>query len=155
MFVADVMLAKVARWLRILGIRVESPELKDDGEFIKYAKENKLILLTMDVELSKRARKQNVGIFLVPKKNLEEQLASILKEFSIPLGKFPSETICPKCNGELKTAEKKDVEGRVYKKTFEEVDSFWECRNCKHVFWEGSHTERIRNAVRRIGDLMK
>lgn len=68
MFVADVMLKKLARWLRILGVEVLYPTSVDDDEIIKLAKEKGKTILTMDEELCQRARKQDVSAFLVPKK---------------------------------------------------------------------------------------
>jgi len=155
MFVADVMLKKLARWLRILGVEVLYPTSIDDDEITKLAKEKNKILLTMDEELCQRARKQDVRVFLVPKKKIEEQLAIIIKRFHIKIADFPSKTLCPVCNGELKQVGRKEVKGKVLDSIFEKHDKFWLCKKCGKIFWEGSHWIRINQSVEKIKEILK
>ncbi|VVB77146.1 Mut7-C RNAse domain protein [uncultured archaeon] len=52
---ADVMLAKLARWLRLAGISVLNAPYVDDTELLYSVAGAKGILLTSDVELSRRS----------------------------------------------------------------------------------------------------
>ena len=64
-FVADGMLGKVTRWLRMLGQDVEyHRNLNDDKLILIAAKENR-VLLTRDLNLCSRAHKKGVNAFLV------------------------------------------------------------------------------------------
>lgn len=54
-FVADVMLKKLARWMRMLGFSVLFGEINDTK---LLEKSKNAVLLTRDVELSKRAKKE-------------------------------------------------------------------------------------------------
>jgi hypothetical protein len=155
MFVADIMLKKLARWLRILGVEVLYPPSVDDDEIIKLAKEKSKTVLTMDEELCQRARKHGVSAFLVPKKRIEEQIAIIVDRFHIKIADFPSKTLCPVCNGELKQTKRKEVEGKVLEAVLKKHDKFWLCKKCGKVFWEGSHWERINESVERIKEILK
>jgi hypothetical protein len=149
------MLKKLARWLRILGVEVLYPPSVDDDEIIKLAKEKSKTVLTMDEELCQRARKHGVSAFLVPKKRIEEQIAIIVDRFHIKIADFPSKTLCPVCNGELKQIKRKEVEGKVLEAVLKKHDKFWLCKKCGKVFWEGSHWERINESVERIKEILK
>jgi len=155
-FVADIMLKKVCRWMRIFGLEVIYPDSEDDTEIMKLAEKKKAALLTMDVELYRRCVKRDVKAFLVPTEETEKQVASICAHFGIDIGKtFPSETLCPKCNGNLAKVGRKEVEGKVLDNVLKEHDTFWLCSECEHVFWEGSHWEKIKQAAARIKRVAK
>jgi uncharacterized protein with PIN domain len=150
MFVADVMLKKLARWLRLLGVEALYPDSEDDNEIINFTKKNDKILLTMDSELCRRARKSGVRTFLVPRRSTEEQLVLLIRRFKLEVSEAPSKALCPLCNGTLKQVGKKDVKGKVQDELLSRHDVFWVCKKCKKVFWEGSHWERINRSIERI-----
>jgi hypothetical protein len=155
MFVADVMLKKLARWLRLLGVEALYPDSEDDNEIIKFTKKNDKILLTMDSELCRRARKEGVQVFLVPRRSTEEQLVLLIRRFKLNVSDAPSKALCPLCNGMLKEVGKKDVKTKVTPELLSKHNVFWICKSCKKVFWEGSHWERIKRSVERIKSMAK
>jgi len=150
MFVADEMLKKLARWLRLLGVETLYPDSIDDDEIIKFTKKHDKILLTMDSELCRRARKQGLSVFLVPRKSTEEQLVLLIKRFKLDVSDAPSKVLCPLCNGMLKEAGKKDVKSKVLPEVLSKHEEFWMCKKCKKVFWEGSHWERIKQNLEKV-----
>ncbi|MCX6776788.1 MAG: Mut7-C RNAse domain-containing protein [Candidatus Micrarchaeota archaeon] len=150
MFVADEMLKKLARWLRLLGVETLYPDSIDDDEIIKFTKKHDKILLTMDSELCRRARKQGLSVFLVPRKSTEEQLVLLIKRFKLDVSDAPSKVLCPLCNGMLKEAGKKDVKSKVLPEVLSKHEEFWMCKKCKKVFWEGSHWERIKRNLEKV-----
>ncbi|QLJ53064.1 MAG: hypothetical protein Sv326_0889 [Candidatus Fermentimicrarchaeum limneticum] len=155
MFVADAMLKKLARWLRLLGVEVLYPPSIDDDDIIEFTKKSNKILLTMDSELCRRARKQGRSVFLVPRKSTDEQLALLIKRFKLDVSDAPSRVLCPLCNGTLKEVGKKEVKGKVPAELLQKHDVFWKCSGCKKVFWEGSHWERINRKVERIKEMTR
>jgi uncharacterized protein with PIN domain len=155
MFVADAMLKKLARWLRLLGVETLYPDSIDDNDIIEFTKKNKKILLTMDSELCRRARKQGLSVFLVPRRSTEEQLALLIKRFKLDVSDAPSKVLCPLCNGMLKQVKKKDVKTKVAPEILSKHDVFWMCKECKRVFWEGSHWERIKRNLERVKAMAK
>ncbi|MGC8936370.1 MAG: DUF5615 family PIN-like protein, partial [Candidatus Methanomethylicaceae archaeon] len=56
-FVADAMLGRLARWLRLLGYDTAYDQTLDDEKLIEIAKRENRILLTRDGKLFKRASK--------------------------------------------------------------------------------------------------
>ncbi|MEM3399594.1 MAG: Mut7-C RNAse domain-containing protein [Candidatus Micrarchaeia archaeon] len=149
MFVADVMLKKLARWMRIFGIDVIYPDFEDDCKIMGLAREKGRILLTMDRELVQRAKKKGVRVFLVPKGSEEEQLKAVMKEFGIKI-KFPEETLCPQCNGELKLAKRNEVADKVLESVLQRHEWFWVCMGCGKVYWKGSHWRRIMQMADKV-----
>lgn len=155
-FVADVMLKKLARWLRILGIETLYPTDASDDALLALAKEKRAVLLTQDVELAARAKRHHVRAYLVPRGlNTEEALALLAREFNFPLADFPSRTLCPKCNGRLRTVGREAVRGRVHADLTARHATFWLCDACGQVYWEGSHWKKIMRGVEHIKALIK
>ncbi|MBI5229097.1 hypothetical protein HY991_03225 [Candidatus Micrarchaeota archaeon] len=156
LFLADVMLKKLARWLRILGIPTlyAGDFTEDDEEIIKLAMRKKAVLLTTDRSLNEKA-KDYVKVFLIETNDLEEQIKNIVAHFKLRLDKnFPSKTICPQCNSPLKTVKRKDVEESVLPAILIRHRVFWLCTNkkCGKVYWEGTHWDKIEKTVKRISD---
>jgi Mut7-C RNAse domain-containing protein len=50
---------------------------------------------------------------------------------------------CLRCNEELEEANRESLNGRVPG----EYDRFWTCRQCDHVYWQGSHWRRMHGLV--------
>ncbi len=55
-FIADVMVGKLARWLRVLGFDVAYSNKYDDDEILRIGAEDNRIILTRDTPLAARAR---------------------------------------------------------------------------------------------------
>jgi hypothetical protein len=155
MFVADAMLKKLARWLRLLGVEALYPESIDDDEIIKFTKKKDKVLLTMDSELCRRARKQGVSVFLMPRRSTEEQLVLLIKRFKLDVSDAPSKVLCPLCNGALKEVGKKDVKTKVPSELLSKHDVFWICKKCNKIFWEGSHWDRIKRNVEKVKSMLE
>ena len=151
-FVADIMHKKLARWMRILGYDTIYPDFIEDDRILELAKTKGRILLTQDVELASRAGKKGVNALLVPREvEVESQVAFVLRELKLSVD-FPARTLCPQCNGKLEVVGRGEVGGNenVPVEVVERNSSFWLCKSCKKVYWEGSHWRRIKNAVEKI-----
>ncbi len=151
-FVADIMLKKLARWMRILGYDTIYPDFIEDERILELAKSKRRILLTQDVGLASRAGKKEVRTLLIPRDvDVESQVAFVLRELKLSVD-FPAKTLCPQCNGELEVVGKERVRGNenVPAGVLERNSSFWLCKSCKKVYWEGSHWGRIKKAVEKI-----
>ncbi len=146
------MLKKLARWMRILGYDTIYPDFAEDDRIMELARKEKRVLLTQDVELASRARKKGIGVLLVLRDTrVESQVSFVLRELGLSID-FPKRTLCPQCNGELEVVGREKVIGNpnAPKGVVERHESFWLCKNCKKVYWEGSHWERIKKAVEEI-----
>jgi len=140
--IADVMLQKLARWLRLAGIRVYDTPYIDDIKLIKYTKALHGVLLTMDTGLTARAEKNKVKVVLVKGKNIAEQLAFVAKALKLRISTNPS-GICPYCNSKLIRVDKAKVLKYLPKNVAERKKVFYKCPKCKRVYWKGTHWDKI------------
>lgn len=144
-FIADGMVGRLARWLRLIGNDVEYSRDLTDEELIRNAIAEARILLTSDVELYRRAIADGAEAYLVKGRTEAERLARISKRFGIDLNVDTANSRCPTCNAPIRPVEKDQVKGKVPSSTFEVFNEFWECTNskCGKIYWQGSHWKKI------------
>lgn len=148
LFLVDIMVANLARWLRILGYdAVVAEHGAADKRLVQQAASEHRVFLTRDKRLAKHAQ-----VFLLSSDTVEGQLAEVVKAFNLVL-RFPEETRCPLCNGELKPTTSAFVEGKMKAKI--ESKRFWECASCGKCYWEGSHWKRIKKTIEELRNLNK
>ena len=143
-FIADGMLGKLTRWLRMLGQDVQYSNKLDDDELIVMAKKEHRILLTRDMELYQRAVAKGVDAFYIEGQTEAAKLAELAKRFDIPLEIDLKRSRCPRCNTKIRPTPKEKLAGKVEKNTFIYYDEFWKCPKCGHIYWQGAHWGRIR-----------
>ena len=143
-FIADGMLGKLTRWLRMLGQDVQYSNKLDDAELIVMAEKEHRILLTRDVELYQRAVAKGVDAFYIEGQTEAAKLAELAKRFDVPLGIDLKRSRCPRCNTKIRPTPKEKLAGKVEKNTFIYYDKFWKCPKCGHIYWQGAHWGRIR-----------
>lgn len=142
-FIADSMLGKLVRWLRMLGHDVTYNVALKDSALLEIAKKEGRILLTKDLELYKRAISRNVEVFFVEGNTEPKRLAEIAKRYSLTLTINMDEANCPICNTKLEATEKQKLLNELEKNTFTYYDNFWECPNCGQIYWQGAHWKQI------------
>ncbi len=156
-FLADAMLGKLARWLRMMGYdtlcAADMPV--DDDDLLNIALDEDRILLTMDRELYSRAADAGVRAVLVQSKDIAEQLAQLVREVGIELRETPSTMFCPSCNGRLVEVSKREVVGLVPGTVMDTHQKFWICQSCGQVYWEGRHWKKIRETVQEVKRLLQ
>ncbi len=146
-FVADGMLGKLARWLRMMGQDVVySVQLVDD-ELLKLAKNENRALLTRDFELYKRAIARGLDALYVDGKTESGRLAQVAKRYSVPLAIDMDKSHCPICNTPLKATPKEKLKDKVEKNTYIYYNQFWQCPHCGQVYWQGAHWKQIATAL--------
>ena len=146
-FIADGMLGKLTRWLRILGQDVEYSHKFEDTELIKAAKKERRILLTRDSELYKRALTKDIDAFYVEGQTGAEKIAKLAERFNLPLRINLKRSRCPECNTKIRLTPKEKLAGKVEKTTFTYYDVFWKCPNCGNIYWQGAHWKGILNTL--------
>lgn len=145
-FVADTMLGRLARWLRLLGFDVLYPETENDKELLKFADER--IILTRDKELGK---KENV--FLIKSVRIDEQMKQVMNELKLEI-KAPLSR-CSVCNQVLVEADKKSVENLVPERIYTNHNTFWRCPDCDRIYWKGSHYDKIMKNVNSLSKTLQ
>jgi len=145
--IADGMLGRLTRWLRLLGYDVEYLHDVLDDELLALARKEERILLTCDLILYRRAKKSGINSFLITGNDEPEKLANLAKKFNIRLGVDMSVSRCPLCNHPIKRVEKSSVIGRLHRTTLEAYDEYWECTECSKIYWRGSHWKKINETL--------
>ena len=146
-FIADGMLGKLTRWLRMLGQDVQYSNKLNDDELIAMAKKEHRILLTRDVELYQRAVARGIDAFYIEGQTEAAKLAELAKRFDVPLEIDLKRSRCPRCNTKIRPTPKEKLAGKVEKNTFIYYDEFWKCPRCGHIYWQGAHWGRIRTTL--------
>ncbi len=146
-FLADSMLGKLARWLRMLGYDVIYNVELDDSALLELAKKENRVLLTKDLELYQRAIGKGIDAYFVEGKTESEHLAELAKRYGLSLEIDMDKSHCPVCNTLLKAAIKEQLSDELEKNTFTYYDKFWKCPNCGQVYWQGAHWKQISNTL--------
>jgi len=151
-FISDAMHGRIARFLRILGYDTFYPGDLDDTIILQIAKDEGRIIITRDIELSKRAESKNIPVLLLNSVNFIENLSKVYKKFSIDLTLSSNKSRCPMCNSEIKQIQKNKVAGKVPEKTYQRFNEFWICKNkqCQKIYYEGIHWEKMEKQIEEI-----
>ncbi|MFW9827798.1 MAG: DUF5615 family PIN-like protein [Candidatus Thorarchaeota archaeon] len=157
-FLADSMLGKLARFLRIFGyntvyandlVELYKVDPVPDHLLIDYAKKNERIIITKDYHFYK-SYKEN-SIFLEGE-GVYNYLRQLKKENGLSFKFNLKKARCSVCNSNLERIVKKDsIKNLVLRDTFNSYNDFYQCSNvlCKKVYWQGSHIEDIQNKLNR------
>jgi uncharacterized protein len=147
-FLADSMLGKLARWLRMLGQDVTYNVQLNDNEILDFAKKENRVVLTKDLELYRRAAATGVDAFFVEGKSESERLAEVAERYGLTLVIDMEKSNCPVCNTKLKATPKEQLSEELEKNTFTYYEKFWKCPNCGQIYWQGAHWKQISNTLR-------
>ncbi len=141
-FLADSMLGKLARWLRLMGFSVEyAASNKSDNEVIELCRKTKLFLLTRDKELYSRYKPS----MYFSSDNHLEQLSAFLSV--IKPEKELYFTRCPLCNGRTEKRDTGSYNGVLPEGVKNHFTSIYVCSKCGKVYWEGSHFDSILKTI--------
>lgn len=149
-FLCDVMLARVARWLRAAGYDTELAGASlDDDELLRLALRDERLLITRDKHFLAMKEGKEVVIFLA-----SNSVSACLEELNQKLKLnwlYRPFSRCLLCNTVVVPAETQAVEEQVPADTRQAQVDFWYCSRCKKVYWEGSHTKRMRQRLTEFG----
>lgn len=146
-FVLDVHLGRLAAYLRMLGFDTLYTNDAEDTELVQISSENRRILLTRDRGVLKHSAVTH-GYWL-RETNSRRQAAEVVRRFDLDRLIRPL-TRCMVCNHPLRPTSGEQVRDRVPLAVLEACQSFRECPGCGRVYWEGSHTERMRRWIHEL-----
>jgi ribosomal-protein-alanine acetyltransferase len=148
-FIADAMLGKLARWLRILGYDTIYFTEKADGDLIRIAREEERIILTRDTRLIKRG---DLGkFFFIQDNNHWKQLQEACQGLDLKVDPRFFLSRCLICNREIVRVTKKSVRGKVPEYVFKTQEVFFSCPDCQRIYWGATHRT---NMLREIGQVL-
>jgi uncharacterized protein with PIN domain len=145
-FIADVMLGRLARKLRLLGHDVLYDRSLDDNAVIRISLEQDRVILTRDTGLARRPLAANhLSIEADDAASQVLQVLSFLDRSSPPERPVPF-TRCSQCNSLLVSAVKQNVKDLVPEYVYHCHDEFLQCPGCRRVYWPGSHIEKMKQS---------
>ena len=146
-FVADVHLRRLAHLLRLLGFDVAFLSNAADAELIELSLREERILLTRDRALLRHGRLTHG--YWVRSVYPTEQAREIVRHFDLS-GQAKPFSRCTSCNGLLRPVEKDAVIERIPPRTAAWLDEYYECEDCRKLYWRGTHHDRLASTVERI-----
>ncbi len=154
-FIADSMLGRLARWLRLLGYDTLYYPQIEDRLLLKIAREDNRILLTRDTRLVKVRGLQH--FLLLKESNPFRQLKNLIMTFELKLndksGSVEGAAIlsrCAVCNASLNNIPKEEVKGFVPQYVYQTSDIFRQCSRCGKLYWKGTHPEKFKKKLTEI-----
>ncbi len=151
-FIADCMVGKLARWLRLLGFDVAYYRRIEDDKLLELAAQEKRIILTRDHELLKKASKQKSlkqKALLIESECWEEQVEQVLDYFKLRDEINPNSR-CLECNTRLKILPKSRARNLVPPFVYEQAEVFALCPGCGRIFWKGTHFQDMEKKLGRF-----
>jgi uncharacterized protein with PIN domain len=150
-FMADAMLGKIARKLRMFGFdTIYDPNI-DDIDILNSKYEGRIVL-TSDRMLFKRCKKKGIDTILTYKETEIENLLTIFSSLnikSVNSQKLPY--LCTRCNGLLDTIiDKNLIKYEIPVRLLYSNKIFYKCTTCRKIYWRGSHMEHVSHLIEEL-----
>ncbi len=142
---ADGMLGRLARWLRLLGYDTAYDNHAADAELARRARAEGRILLTRDREL---ARRRGLRALLIQAESLEEQVQEVQNALGPP--PHPALSRCAVCNAELEPVAPHEIADRVPPYVLRTQTEFHRCPGCGRIYWPGTHLRRMQEQLEHL-----
>lgn len=151
-FVADAMLGKLAKWLRVMGMDVVYDPDSTDAQLLRCAEREGRILLTRDRRLIRRrgpARR-----LYIESDYYHEQVRQVVQAIKWE-GTIQVFTRCIRCNAPLHTIAKQAVAERIPPYVYATQTALKHCAVCDRLYWGGTHrANMLRQLQAMLGDLL-
>lgn len=136
-FAVDIMLGKLAKWLRVLGF--DAPMmLLDDRVRIDCLLSEGIIPVT------RREKFRDIeGVLFVRNDHQFAQLKELISSLGIGIDELRPFSRCSLCNAELLQIPRGAAFGAVPDYVLETASDFRKCPECAKVYWPGSHKQKM------------
>ncbi|MDD5622537.1 MAG: Mut7-C RNAse domain-containing protein [Actinomycetota bacterium] len=150
-FIADIMVGKLAKYLRMAGHDVLYINTASDDEIIKIAIDTGRMVLTRDSLMLARKEFKNGTLknLYIKNEKLKNQLGQIKSDLKISLK--PNLVRCVECNQILVRVKKEDIKNKIPPYVFKTQQGFLYCKKCDKYYWKGTHYQNIKNIFLDIG----
>ena len=145
-FLLDENLAKLAKWLRMLGYDVAIYRSINNEKKISLCNKERRVYLTRSNKIAKR--KEIFSRMLIRTEKYDEQLLEMshLLEFN---NKMLSSR-CLVCNDKLQKIQVEKIKDLIPKYVTDNFSDFKICRKCGKIFWNGSHYATMKSKLKNL-----
>jgi hypothetical protein len=148
-FAVDRMLGRLARMLRLLGYDTFYANDVTAAQLLAIGRSGERMVLTRGETAQRFPHLDNV--LSLKSEYPTEQLREVVERLGLNT-RAGLWTRCTLCNAPIERAEKAAVEAYVKPKIFRLYEEFYRCVGCGHIYWRGSHVDRIlRNLAGLLG----
>ena len=147
-FIADRMLGKLAKQLRMLGYDTLYYRGEDAYSLIRLARQEGRVILTRNTKLL--PRKPEDLILQMTEDNPFLQLNELIQKGKIEIDEEKLFSRCLLCNAFLDSISRKEVEGKVPDFIFHQHKEFFRCPQCQRIYWPGSHHENMQKKIKEL-----
>lgn len=146
-FLCDEHLGKLARLLRIMGFDAVDAAAPTEPAVARQAVRERRVLLSRGRAILKR-REIARGMLILPDR-VDDQAVAVLRRFVLADRVAPYSR-CARCNGRVAPVAKAMVAAAIPPRTAAWRDEYYRCEACGHLYWEGTHVERLRARIAAI-----
>lgn len=140
---ADAMLGRLARWLRILGYDTAYEKAITDEALLERVIREDRWLLTRDRRLALRKLLRGRHTLIVSD-DVERQLHQLHRDLKIDLDVDHQRGYrCADCNVVLSSIPHADAAPLVPPFVAQQYQAFLQCPHCRRVFWPGTHWQDL------------
>ena len=147
-FIADRMLGKLAKELRMLGYDTLYYRGEDAYSLIKLAREQSRTILTRTTHLLPKRPEDRITRVMEDRPS--HQLRELIQRKVIMLKEQTLFSRCLLCNVPLDEILREEAEGKVPDFIFYQHKAFVRCPQCQRIYWPGSHQENMRKKVEEL-----
>jgi uncharacterized protein with PIN domain len=144
-FIADRMLGKLAKELRMLGYDTIYYRGEDAYPLIKLAREEGRVILTRNTKLIPKRPDDRIIRIMEDRPSL--QIRELIQKGYISLNEENLFSRCLFCNVLLDEIPREEAEGKVPDFIFYQQKEFFRCPQCLRIYWEGSHQENMKRKI--------
>jgi len=147
-FIADNMLGKLAKYLRMMGYDTVFPPPVSERDLINLSEDENRVILTRNSMFIRDFKPENY--LFIKSQHFSEQLIQVIKKFSLEINTDKFFTLCLICNEHLFRLSKEEVKEKVPENVYLNFKEFRQCPSCSRIYWHGGHTRRMEKKLREI-----
>jgi uncharacterized protein with PIN domain len=147
-FLADCMLGKLAKELRMLGYDTIYYRGEDAHQMIQLARQEGRLILTRNTKLTPKRPEDR--IIRVMEDNPFLQLKELIQKRYLSLNEENLFSRCLLCNALIDEIPREEAEGKVPDFIFYQQKAFYRCPQCRRIYWQGSHQGNMKKRVEKL-----
>lgn len=144
-FIADNMLGKLAKYLRMIGYDTVFPPPGNARDLIHLSKDENRVILTR-ISIFIRDFKPENYLF-IKSQHFPDQLIQVIKKYGLEINIDKFFTLCIICSKPLLQVSKEEVKEKVPESIYMNFEEFRQCPLCSRIYWRGGHTQRMEKKL--------